>query len=621
MVDLIPESHRIRNTVPDGAGPELGLAPHEMFRLGAHYFCKNANLKVKSLVGSPRANGRNVTLPQRSSATFHMPTFKVVVIGASGVGKTSLRGQYISARFSTSYRATIGADFITKTLPPITPDGEPIVLQIWDTAGQERFSSLASAFFRGADAAVLMYDVTTPETMHALGKWWAEFRDKAPVADEDLGSFCAAVVGNKVDLLDGLDDDADVVLPAQGARFVRALIPRPDTPPPSPGPSLPPLTVVSDDEQDEEDDPMASSQLTARPGPPLQPISILRHPHLTSNGHRKKESSSQISFTQPKSPVFPSASRASSHSRGGASTLTSTLTIYHTPSSSVFSDNASEYYHSAQSSVVGSDLDQHSPMANGFVNHSPTARSASEITITPARFSASSSHSLSAHSRDTSGSTTSVSDLSSDLSSPMTSPSTRHSKSPSPVAPTIDTACVSPFGTHKTAEERARDEGPSSAALSPLPYQQHFPFSALAFSAGPSDAAAPAVSAPPTTAVSKTPAESALASLPAGTATATANGNGSAHDPPWLAEPDVGAAGAAHFRVSARTGAGVADVFGWVARRLVAQHARREAAMSVEDDPRASVSGHQGRAKSMGGAEERLRINAAAAKDKKSTCC
>ncbi|KAJ6472934.1 P-loop containing nucleoside triphosphate hydrolase protein, partial [Mycena vitilis] len=128
-----------------------------------------------------------------------MPTFKVVVIGASGVGKTSLRGQYISSRFSSSYRATIGADFITKTLPPLTPGGEAVVLQIWDTAGQERFSSLASAFFRGADAAVLMYDVTAPETLHALRRWWAEFRDKAPVADEDVGRFCVVVVGNKVD--------------------------------------------------------------------------------------------------------------------------------------------------------------------------------------------------------------------------------------------------------------------------------------------------------------------------------------------------------------------------------------------------------------------------------------
>ncbi|KAJ7655469.1 P-loop containing nucleoside triphosphate hydrolase protein, partial [Mycena rosella] len=134
-----------------------------------------------------------------------MPTFKVVVIGASGVGKTSLRGQYISARFSTSYRATIGADFITKTLPPppsSPPNSEPTTLQIWDTAGQERFASLAAAFFRGADAAVLMYDVTRPETLTALTTWWAEFCARAPVSEEDVrrGRFCVVVVGNKCDL-------------------------------------------------------------------------------------------------------------------------------------------------------------------------------------------------------------------------------------------------------------------------------------------------------------------------------------------------------------------------------------------------------------------------------------
>ncbi|KAF8995895.1 P-loop containing nucleoside triphosphate hydrolase protein, partial [Cyathus striatus] len=128
-----------------------------------------------------------------------MPTIKLVVIGPSGVGKTSLRGQYISGRFSNGYRATIGADFITKTLPHPTKPDESVTLQIWDTAGQERFSSLSTAFFRGADAALLMFDVNSPETLESLRKWWNDFKDQAPLRDEDIPEFCCVVVGNKVD--------------------------------------------------------------------------------------------------------------------------------------------------------------------------------------------------------------------------------------------------------------------------------------------------------------------------------------------------------------------------------------------------------------------------------------
>ncbi|KAI0056522.1 hypothetical protein BV25DRAFT_1787528, partial [Artomyces pyxidatus] len=134
-----------------------------------------------------------------------MRTVKLVVIGDSGVGKTSLRGQYISGRFSTGYRATIGADFISKTLPHHSKPDETVTLQIWastppDTAGQERFSSLSAAFFRGADAALLMFDVNQPESMHALERWWSEFRARAPLPDEEMEDYCCVVVGNKIDL-------------------------------------------------------------------------------------------------------------------------------------------------------------------------------------------------------------------------------------------------------------------------------------------------------------------------------------------------------------------------------------------------------------------------------------
>ncbi|KAF7290786.1 Rab small monomeric GTPase [Mycena indigotica] len=507
-----------------------------------------------------------------------MPTFKVVVIGASGVGKTSLRGQFISGRFSTSYRATIGADFVTKTLPPILPSTEPVVLQIWDTAGQERFSSLSSAFFRGADAAILMYDVNSPDTLFALQKWWDEFKDKAPVAEGDIedGRFCAVVVGNKVDLLEGKDDQ-EVVSPTQGARFVRALIPRMDTPPPTPG--LVGSVTIDDDDNEHQantdtEDPMTASQLTARPPSP-KPISILRHPHLATN-HRKTHSSSQISFSgalrQP---------RAHSSTRSRASsTITSTLTIFHTPSSSVFSDGVSEYYHSAQSSYSEPDL-----TLNGR-SHSPSARSASELTITPARFSTAS---------ESSQSPTSL------ISQP------NGKRSPPAPAP-IDT---SPFASsHKTAEERARDLGPSSAALSPLPYQTHLPFGAFEGKKGANGRQSIRTKGRETAAVSSASAGSSVESL----------------SDNYLLEPDVDAnsgAAAGHFRVSARTGHGVDDVFGWVARRLVEEwdRERREGEMRMEfgeagDTIRARGQGRRRKAlngnghvgDSFSGAEERLRM-------------
>ncbi|MCP9261266.1 Ras-related GTPase [Dirofilaria immitis] len=68
---------------------------------------------------------------------------KVIILGDSGVGKTSLMNQYINKKFSNQYKATIGADFLSKD---ITVDDRTVTMQIWDTAGQERFQSLGVAF-------------------------------------------------------------------------------------------------------------------------------------------------------------------------------------------------------------------------------------------------------------------------------------------------------------------------------------------------------------------------------------------------------------------------------------------------------------------------------------------
>lgn len=115
---------------------------------------------------------------------------KIIILGDSGVGKTSLMHQYVNHKFDSRYKATIGADFLTKD---VEINGRVVTLQIWDTAGQERFQSLGSAFYRGADACILVFDVTQQESFAHVGSWLSEFSIQAGRRDSVL-------VGNKTDL-------------------------------------------------------------------------------------------------------------------------------------------------------------------------------------------------------------------------------------------------------------------------------------------------------------------------------------------------------------------------------------------------------------------------------------
>jgi len=120
---------------------------------------------------------------------------KIIILGDSGVGKTSLMYQYVNKKFSNQYKATIGADFLTKE---VMVDDKLVTLQIWDTAGQERFQSLGVAFYRGADACVLVFDVNVAKTFENLNSWREEFLIQAGPRDPD--NFPFIVLGNKIDL-------------------------------------------------------------------------------------------------------------------------------------------------------------------------------------------------------------------------------------------------------------------------------------------------------------------------------------------------------------------------------------------------------------------------------------
>ncbi|KAK9316081.1 small GTPase superfamily [Lipomyces starkeyi] len=121
---------------------------------------------------------------------------KVIILGDSGVGKTSLMQQYVSKKFSNQYKATIGADFLTKQ--DVRVDDRTVTMQLWDTAGQERFQSLGVAFYRGADCCVLVYDVNNAKSFEALDSWRDEFLIQASPRDPE--SFPFVVLGNKIDV-------------------------------------------------------------------------------------------------------------------------------------------------------------------------------------------------------------------------------------------------------------------------------------------------------------------------------------------------------------------------------------------------------------------------------------
>ncbi|KAI9021209.1 vacuolar biogenesis protein [Hyaloraphidium curvatum] len=119
---------------------------------------------------------------------------KAIILGDSGVGKTSLMNQYVNKKFSNQYKATIGADFLTKE---VMVEDRLITMQ----ASQERFQSLGVAFYRGADCCVLVFDVNNVKSFEALDSWRDEFLTQAGPRDPD--NFPFVVLGNKIDMEEG----------------------------------------------------------------------------------------------------------------------------------------------------------------------------------------------------------------------------------------------------------------------------------------------------------------------------------------------------------------------------------------------------------------------------------
>ena len=121
--------------------------------------------------------------------------FKVVLVGETGVGKTSIISQFIDQVFEEELQTSTGGSFSSKEI--FFDNGKSLKLEIWDTAGQERYRSLTKIFYKNSSCAILVYDITKKQTFDELKNYWiGQIKESAP---KDI---MLAIVGNKEDLLD-----------------------------------------------------------------------------------------------------------------------------------------------------------------------------------------------------------------------------------------------------------------------------------------------------------------------------------------------------------------------------------------------------------------------------------
>lgn len=144
-------------------------------------------------------------------------TIKVVLLGDSSVGKTSIVTRLKSGKFPEKHAATIGAAFVTKTIEVPTSDTSTekrIHMEIWDTAGQERYRSLVPMYYRDANIALLVFELNNAASLQCAMTWFQDLQDRAQETKVIL-------VGNKHDLV-SQEQSSEVEIPVelQGVPYV-----------------------------------------------------------------------------------------------------------------------------------------------------------------------------------------------------------------------------------------------------------------------------------------------------------------------------------------------------------------------------------------------------------------
>jgi small GTP-binding protein len=118
-------------------------------------------------------------------------SIKIVVVGDSGVGKSNILTRYVQNEFNQDSKATVGVELSTKTYKI---NDKYVKVHLWDTAGQERYKSITAAYYKGAKGAMIVYDMTRPETFNNVDKWFNEIRE---YGEKNVQLI---LVGNKSDL-------------------------------------------------------------------------------------------------------------------------------------------------------------------------------------------------------------------------------------------------------------------------------------------------------------------------------------------------------------------------------------------------------------------------------------
>mmetsp|Transcript_4536 Transcript_4536/g.6332 ORF Transcript_4536/g.6332 Transcript_4536/m.6332 type:complete len:218 (-) Transcript_4536:51-704(-) len=125
------------------------------------------------------------------SATGKRLRFKIVLLGEGRVGKTSCTLRYCKNEFNEAHNQTIQAACLQKNL---NVDGQSVTLDIWDTAGQEKFRALGPIYYRDAQGALLVYDITDADSFEKVQSWVKELRKMVGT------DIVLAIAGNKIDL-------------------------------------------------------------------------------------------------------------------------------------------------------------------------------------------------------------------------------------------------------------------------------------------------------------------------------------------------------------------------------------------------------------------------------------